>query len=138
MAYQMLPVWVHIYTLSSLQFGGPHLSVIIAILAKGKVFFRTFDSRPSFMSQSEFDDYNKLILRGATVGGLRLPKVLKNMINNVFQVKYMHRNLQTWNEAVHNTESMIGTKVDAVPKLRARELRLNSRKRNRLKGEKVI
>jgi hypothetical protein len=24
-----------------------------------------------------------LILRGATVGGLRLPKVLKNMINNV-------------------------------------------------------
>jgi hypothetical protein len=31
---------------------------------KGKVFFHS----------------NKLILRGATVGGLRLPKVLKNMI----------------------------------------------------------
>jgi hypothetical protein len=29
---------------------------------------------------SEFVDYNKLILRVATVGGLRLPKVLKNMI----------------------------------------------------------
>jgi hypothetical protein len=33
-------------------------------------------------------------------------------------------------------ESMIATKVDAVPKLRARELRLNGRKRNRLKGGK--
>jgi hypothetical protein len=72
------------------------------------------------------------------VGGLRLPKVLKNMINNVFQVKYMHRNLRTWNEAVHNMENMIGTKVDAVLKLRAKELRLNGRKRNRLKGEKAI
>jgi hypothetical protein len=138
MAYQMLPVWVHIYMLSALQFGGPHLLVTIAILAKGKVFFRTFGLRPSFMSQSEFVDYNKLILRGATVGGLRLPKVLKNMINNVFQVKYMHRNLRTRNEAIHNMESMIGTKVDAVPKLRAREHRLNGRKRNRLKGEKAI
>jgi hypothetical protein len=34
------------------------------------------------MSQSEFVRYkNKLILRGATVGGLRLPKVLKNTTN---------------------------------------------------------
>jgi hypothetical protein len=32
------------------------------------------------MLQSEFVDYNKLILRGATVGDLRLPRVLKNMI----------------------------------------------------------
>jgi hypothetical protein len=72
------------------------------------------------------------------VGGLHLPKVLKNMINNVFQVKCMHRNLRTRNEAVYNTESMIGTKVDAVPKLRARELRFNGRKRNRLKREKAI
>jgi hypothetical protein len=72
----------------------------------------------------------------STVGGLRLPKLLKNMINNVFHVKYKHRNLQTWNEVVHNTESMIGTKVDAVLKLRARELRLNGRKRNQLKGGK--
>jgi hypothetical protein len=34
------------------------------------------------------------------------------MINNVFQVKYMYRNLRTWNEVVHNMESMIGTKDD--------------------------
>jgi hypothetical protein len=35
-------------------------------------------------------------------------------------------------------ESMIETKVDVVLKLRVRELRLNGRKRNRLKGEKAI
>jgi hypothetical protein len=35
-------------------------------------------------------------------------------------------------------KSMVETKVDAVPKLRAKELRLNVRKRNRLKGEKAI
>jgi hypothetical protein len=35
-------------------------------------------------------------------------------------------------------ESMVETKVDATPKLRARELRLSDRKRNRLKGEKAI
>jgi hypothetical protein len=34
MAYQMLPVWVHIYTPSALQPGGPYLSLTIAILAK--------------------------------------------------------------------------------------------------------
>jgi hypothetical protein len=33
---------------------------------------------------------------------------------------------------------MVETKVDAVLKLRARELWLNGRKRNRLKGKKVI
>jgi hypothetical protein len=33
------------------------------------------------MSQSEFVILNKLILRGATVGGLRPPKVLKNVIS---------------------------------------------------------
>jgi hypothetical protein len=35
-------------------------------------------------------------------------------------------------------ESMVKTKVDAVPKLRARVLRLNGRKRNRLKREKAV
>jgi hypothetical protein len=35
-------------------------------------------------------------------------------------------------------ESMVKTKVDAVPKLRAKVLRLNGRKRNRLKGKKAI
>jgi hypothetical protein len=34
--------------------------------------------------------------------------------------------------------SMVEMKVDVVSKLCARELRLNGRKRNRLKGEKAI
>jgi hypothetical protein len=32
---------------------------------------------------------------------------------------------------------MIGTKVESIPKLCARKLRLNGGKRNRLKGEKA-
>jgi hypothetical protein len=32
-------VWVHIYTPSALQLGGPHLSLTIAILAKRRCFF---------------------------------------------------------------------------------------------------
>jgi hypothetical protein len=62
----------------------------------------------------------------------------KNMINNVFHVKYMYRNIQAWNEVVHNMESMIGTKVESILKLCVRKLRLNSRKRNRLKEDKAI
>jgi hypothetical protein len=50
----------------------------------------------------------------------------------------MYRNLRTRNEAVHNMESMVGTKVEPAPKLHARKLRLSSRKRNRLKEEKAI
>jgi hypothetical protein len=46
--------------------------------------------------------------------------------------------LWTRNETIHNMEGMVKTKVDAVPKLRARVLRLNGRKRNRLKGENAI
>jgi hypothetical protein len=60
------------------------------------------------------------------------------MINNVSQVNYMYRNLRTWNEAVHNMESTIGTKVESIPKLQARKLRLSRRKRNRHKEEKAI
>jgi hypothetical protein len=38
MVYQMLLVWVHIYAPSAFQLGGPHLSLTIAILAKGRCF----------------------------------------------------------------------------------------------------
>jgi hypothetical protein len=71
----------------------------------------------------------------APVGGLRLPNVLKNTINNVSQVYYMYRNLRTRSEVVHNMKSMVGTKVESVPKLCAGKLRLNNRKRNRPKEE---
>jgi hypothetical protein len=50
----------------------------------------------------------------------------------------MYRNLWTRDEAVQNVKSRVRTKVEPVPKLRARELRLSSRKRNRLKEEKAI
>jgi hypothetical protein len=47
-------------------------------------------------------------------------------------------NLWTRNEVEHDRKSMIKTKVEPVPKLRARKLRLSIRKRNRLKEENVI
>jgi hypothetical protein len=78
-AYQMQLVWVPIYTPSVLQIEGPRLSLIVAILAKGRCFL---DLRlKAFVHVAVWIHYlNKLILRGATVGGLRLLKVLKNMI----------------------------------------------------------
>jgi hypothetical protein len=46
----------------------------------------------------------------------------------------MYRNLQTWNEVVHNMESMIGTKVDRdegrINSEAMRPVPINSRKRN--------
>jgi hypothetical protein len=48
----------------------------------------------------------------------------------------MDRYLRTQVKSVHDDKSMIVTKVVVAPKLRARELRLNREKRNRLKGEK--
>jgi hypothetical protein len=50
----------------------------------------------------------------------------------------MNRYLRTRIKTVHDVKSMVKTKIDVAPKLRARELRLNGGKRNRLKGEKVI
>ena len=50
----------------------------------------------------------------------------------------MCRNLWTRDEAVHDMESRVRTKVEPAPKLRTRELRLSSRKRNQLKEEKAI
>jgi hypothetical protein len=47
------------------------------------------------------------------------------------------QNLRTRSEAVHNMKSMVGTKVESVPKLYAGKLRLSSRKRNRPKEEKT-
>jgi hypothetical protein len=38
MAHQILPLWASIYMSSALQLGGPHLSLTLAILAKGRCF----------------------------------------------------------------------------------------------------
>jgi hypothetical protein len=65
--------------LGTLQIGAPSV-IDCCYSSKGKVFFQTFGLRPSSMSQPGFVILNKLILRGATVGGLRPLKVLKNVI----------------------------------------------------------
>jgi hypothetical protein len=49
----------------------------------------------------------------------------------------MCRNLRT-RMKLYNMESRVRTKVEPVPKLCAKKLRLNDRKRNRLKEEKTI
>jgi hypothetical protein len=50
----------------------------------------------------------------------------------------MNRYLQTRVKIIYNVKSMVMTKTGVAPKLRARELRLNGGKGNRLKGEKAI
>jgi hypothetical protein len=50
----------------------------------------------------------------------------------------MNRYLRTRVKSIYDVKSMIVMKVEVAPKLRARELRLNSGKKNRLKGENAI
>jgi hypothetical protein len=50
----------------------------------------------------------------------------------------MSRYLRTRAKTIHDVKSMVETKADVAPKLHAGELRLDGRKRNRLKGEKAI
>jgi hypothetical protein len=50
----------------------------------------------------------------------------------------MNRYLQTRVKSIYNVKSMVATKAGVAQKLRARELRLNGGKRNRLKGENAI
>jgi hypothetical protein len=79
---------------SALQLGGPHLSLTFAILAKGRCFLDLW-LKASFTSQSEFVRCkNKLILRGAIVGGLHLSKVLNNTTNMFSNIIYCHRKLR--------------------------------------------
>jgi hypothetical protein len=76
MAQQMPPLWVSIYMPSALQLGLPHLSLTFAILAKGTCFFgRLAKGLHSCCSLKLLN--NKLILRGATVGVLRLRRSSK-------------------------------------------------------------
>jgi hypothetical protein len=49
----------------------------------------------------------------------------------------MNRYLRTRVKTTHDVKSMVETKADVAPKLRARELRLNGGKRNRLKGKRL-
>jgi hypothetical protein len=63
------------------------MSLTFAILAKGKCFFGP--STKGLCSRHRLNllnAKNKLILRGATIGGLHLPKVLKNLTNMFFSI----------------------------------------------------
>ena len=100
MAHQMLSMRVPIYMLNASQLGGPYMSLTFAILAKGRCFFgpsaKGLRSRRSLNLLIQ----NKLIMRGATVGGLPLPKVLKNL-TNMFQYNIdCYRRLRLWDEGV--------------------------------------
>jgi hypothetical protein len=50
----------------------------------------------------------------------------------------MNRYLRTRVKSMYDVKSVIVKKVGVAPKLRTRELRLNSEKRNRLKEENAI
>jgi hypothetical protein len=72
------------------------------------------------------------------VGGLRLPKVLKNTTNMFPKFKYIHRDLRPRDEAVHDIKSTNREKDEPVPKLPVEKLRLSGEKWNRPKGEKAV
>jgi hypothetical protein len=61
------------------------------------------------------------------VGGLRLPKVLKNTTNMLSSIIYCHRNLRLWDEGVHGMKGAIWKKDESVPKLWMEKLRLSAK-----------
>jgi hypothetical protein len=77
MAQEMLSVQAPIYMSSTLQFGGSRMSVSFAILAKGRCFFGPSTKGLCSYRSLNLLQRNKSILRGATVGGVPISKVLK-------------------------------------------------------------
>jgi hypothetical protein len=86
MAQQMPSMRVPIYMPSASRLGRSYVSVSFAILAKGRCFFGP--SAKGLCSRRSLNllQRNKFILRGDTVGGLPIPKVLKNVTNHMFPV----------------------------------------------------
>jgi hypothetical protein len=62
------------------------MTVTFAILAKGRCFFGPSVKGLRSRRSLNLLQRNKLILRGATIGGLPLLKVLKNVTNHMFSV----------------------------------------------------
>jgi hypothetical protein len=86
MAQQILSMRVPIYIPSASRFGGSYMSVSFDILAKGRCFFGPSTKGLRSHRSLNLLQRNKLILRGATIGGLPLQKVLKNVTNHMFSV----------------------------------------------------
>jgi hypothetical protein len=84
MAQETLSIRAPIYMPNAPGFGGTDMPVSFAILVKGRCFFGP--SAKGLRSRHSLNllQGNKLILRGATVGGIPLPKVLKNVTNHMF------------------------------------------------------
>jgi hypothetical protein len=81
MTRKIFIVQASIYILEAPLVGGSHDLERFVILAKGRCFFGpSAKGLRSYRSLNSLQR-NKIILRGATVGGLSLPKVLKNMTN---------------------------------------------------------
>jgi hypothetical protein len=75
------------------------------------------------------------VLMGLVLGAFVFRRSSKTWFNNVSGVVIYEQVPLDQNHSVRSTNN---TKIDAAPKLSARELRHDSRKGNRLKGEKAI
>jgi hypothetical protein len=87
MAQKILSIRTPIYMPSAPRFGGSGMSVSFATLAKGRYFCGPSAKGLHSRCSLNLLQGNKLILRGATVGGLPLPKVLKNVTNHMFSAR---------------------------------------------------
>jgi hypothetical protein len=67
---------------------GPHDTERLSILAKGRCFFGPSAKGLRSFSSLNLLQRNKLILRQATIEGLPLQKVLKNMANHLLSTYY--------------------------------------------------
>jgi hypothetical protein len=136
-AYQMWSGWVLIYMIDALQIGGSHLSLTVAILAKGRCFL---DLRlKDFVHVAVWICYLKQIntARGYCWGPSSSEGPQKH--NLTMSSKYgLWTSIFGFMIKAYTMRSMIATKVAVALKLCARELRLNRRKGNRLKREKAI
>jgi hypothetical protein len=106
--------------------------------SKGKVFFRTFGLRPSSISQSEFVILKQInTVRGYCWGPSSSEGPQKH--NLTMSSKYgLWTGIFRFMLKAYTMRSLIVTKVVVAPKLCGKELRLNRRKGNRLKREKVV
>jgi hypothetical protein len=86
MARKIFIAQASIYILRAPLVGGSHNSEGFAILAKGRCFFGPSAKGLCSYHSLNLLQRNKLILQGATVGGLPLLKVLKNMANHLLLV----------------------------------------------------
>jgi hypothetical protein len=88
------------------------MSVSFAILAKGRCFFGPSAKGLRPCRSLNLLQRNKSILQGAIVGGLPLPKVLKNVTDHMFSVGHglLQGGFGSWIKTFSNGESIHGVK----------------------------